>query len=467
MADSGVIDLEYISISFINQLAIVIRTARIHKKENFAFTNAADKFIVLINDMIRTEREINFQLRGDLFYINNQRVHYSPKYLLNFDYLSGQFKKIKLGTILIKNEIGMEDIKTIIQSLIRTDGLNESFDEFEQRVAQISGIEVRRLEKIATDETLDAKKMARKTYFSAVMYIKGVMHKAKAEEDVDIRKAKRIFTSVVNTIMEHEQVLLGMTTIKDYDEYTYFHCTNVSILSVALGRRLGLNRKMLIDLGIASLFHDLGKIEVPHEILNKPSRLVDAEWRVIKQHPAWGVKAILKMRDIDELMIQSSIVAYEHHMNINHSGYPVLKHPTDLDLFTRIVSIADRYDAMTSSRVYARTPLVADKALSVLMERSGDELDEVLVKYFINMVGIYPIGTLVKFDSNELGLIFENNDQSLFRPRVMIITDTKGEWTDGHVVDLNEKNELNEYSRTIIKTMDPKKYGINTAEYLL
>ena len=224
---------------------------------------------------------------------------------------------------------------------------------------------------------------------------------------------------------------------------------------------------MLIDLGIAALFHDLGKINVPHEILNKPAALVESEWEIIGKHPVWGVKSILKMRAIDELTIRASLVAFEHHMNLNHSGYPKVKTPVELDLFSRIVSIADRYDAITASRVYSRTRMSSDKALRHLMEKSGDELDPLLLKFFINMIGVYPIGLLVKLDSNELGLVFENNQQSLLRPRVMILTDSKGNWIEGHVVDLSKVNDRNEYVRTITKTMDPRKYGINTAEYLL
>jgi len=467
VADSSVIDIGCSAANLINQLAIMLRTARLHSIDNVAFTNAADKFIVHINDMIKIEHEFVAQLRGDFFYVNGQRVRYFPGNLLNYDYLSAQFEKINIGTIIIKKEIGLEDIKFFIHSIINTDLLHESFNEFEKKMSRISGINFRRLEKIAGQDTFDARKMVRKTYLSAVMYIKGVMNKIQSDKDIDIKKAKRVFTSVINTVVDHEQILLGMTTIRDYDEYTYFHCANVSILSVALGQRLGLSRKMLIDLGIASLFHDLGKIEVPYEILNKPDRLVDAEWRIIKQHPTWGVKAILNMRDMDEFTIRSALVAFEHHMNLDHSGYPIVTIPTELDFFSKIVSIADRYDAMSTVRVYAKTPMSPDNALRILMNRSGRELDPVLCKYFINMVGVFPIGTLVSLDSDELGLVFENNRQALFRPRVMLITDSKGNRMEGHVIDLAEKNESDDYIRTITKAMDPAEYGIHTAEYLL
>ncbi len=467
MAGSGVIDIQYSAANLINQLAIILRTARIHSIDNIAFTNAADKFTALVNALIGNEHEIVLQLRGDYFYLEDQRIRYSHNYLLSFDYLAGEFKKIELGAVIFKKELSLQDIKIIIHSFIETDFLHESFDDFKEKIKDISNIELRKLDKIDIGNTPDVGRTVRKAYFNAVFYVKGVFNKIRSGESADIKKAKRVVTTVVDTIVEHEQSLLAMTAIKDYDEYTYYHCANVSILSVAIGQRLGLKRKMLIDLGIAALFHDLGKIEVPYEILNKADRLVDAEWRIIQKHPTWGVKALLKMRDIDELTIRAALVAFEHHMNLNHSGYPRLKTPYEIDFFSKIVTIADRYDAMTSSRVYSRIPMSLDKALSTLLGQSGEALDPLLIKYFVNMVGVYPIGTLVKLDSNELGLVFENNRQSIFRPRVMLITDPNGNWIEGNVVDLTEKNAEDEYSRTITRTMDPKKYGINIADYLL
>jgi len=258
-----------------------------------------------------------------------------------------------------------------------------------------------------------------------------------------------------------------MTAIKDYDEYTYHHSVNVSILSVALGQRLGLNRRMLTELGMVALFHDLGKMEIPNEVLNKPSNFTDDEWKIIRKHPLWGLKAILKIKKFDELTIKSAIVAFEHHMNFDLSGYPKVRKPLELELYSRIVSLSDQYDAMTSARVYSRVPMSPDKALSIMMERAGTQLDPLLFKFFTNMVGVYPIGTLVMLDTKELGLVYESNQIFPSRPRVMIIVDSKGNRIKGATVDLTEKNEQEVFLRSISKTMDPNKYRINLAEYLL
>jgi HD-GYP domain-containing protein (c-di-GMP phosphodiesterase class II) len=181
----------------------------------------------------------------------------------------------------------------------------------------------------------------------------------------------------------------------------------------------------------------------------------------------WGVRAILKLKKLDELTMKSAIVSFEHHMNVDHSGYPKIRQLMELDLFSRIVSLADQYDAMTSSRVYSRTPMAPDKALSIMLDRAGTQLDPLLFKFFINMVGVYPIGTLVILDSKELGLVTESNQLFPTRPRVLIIIDSQGKRIEGHTVDLSEKDDQDRYVRSIKKTMDPNKYQINLAEYLL
>lgn len=469
MSDKEDIDLHKNAKDLINQISIVVRTAQIHDANNVAISSSISKLVSMINMLLYKENLINLELRGEFFYINEYRIRYSLEYLLNFDFLVREFKKRELGSVIFKNQIKIDDVKIFTRAFISSPYSDEPFDAFEDIISGIESIEIGRLKKIIDEESsLDVRKMIKKTYFNAVSYTKGIMNKMKSGEKVNIKKAKRVMESMVDHILEEEQLLLGMTAIKNYDEYTYHHSVNVSILSIALGQRLGLSRKMLTELGMVALFHDTGKTEVPSEVLNKPTNFSDEEWKIIKKHPAWGVRAILKLKKLDELTMKSAIVSFEHHMNFDHSGgYPAIRQKMSLDLFSRIVSLADQYDAMTSARVYSRTPLAPDKALSIMMERSGTQLDPLLFKFFINMVGVYPIGTLVMLDSKELGLITESNQIFPTRPRVLLIMDRQGNRIEGRVVDMTEKDEQDNYIRSIQKTMDPNKYKINLAEYLL
>lgn len=467
MAEKEQVDIHRNAKDLINQISVILRTSQIHDADNVALVQAISRLLSLLNNLLDEESVIIVELRGDFFYINDYRIRYPLEYLLNYDFLVREFRHRELGSLTFSPIVRMDDIKTFIRGFAAASHSREPFGLIEEKMAGVRSIAVGRLKRIVEEESLDIRKMVKTTYFNAVSYTRGVINKIKSGEKVSVKKAKRVVESMVDHILEQEQLLLGMTAIKDYDEYTYHHSVNVSVLSIALGQRIGLSRKMLTELGLVALFHDIGKMEIPFEVLNKPARFTDEEWKLIRKHPLWGAKAILKLKRLDELTIKSAIVAFEHHMHLDHSGYPRVRKNDELDLFSRIVSLADQYDAMTSARVYSRTPMAPDKALSIMMERGGTQLDPLLFKFFTNMVGVYPIGTLVLLDTNELGLVCESNQLLPSRPRVLIIMDRRGSRAKGDVADLAEKDEEGRFLRTIRKTMDPNKYRINLAEYLL
>lgn len=452
----------------INQLSVILRNAQIHNPTNVAVTAAINKFLELINYLTSLEKTITLDLIGEFFYCNDVRVRYSLEHLLNFDYLVREFKRREIGRISFSNDVSPQDVQVFLKAFLAAGFSASPYETIREVMSDIENISVDILKKIKEGEREDARKVIKKVYFHAVSFSKGVMTKIKAGEKVNIKKAKRVVENMVDHLLEEENLLIGMTAIKDYDEYTYHHSVNVSILSVALGQRIGMNKKMLTELGLVALFHDIGKIDIPPEILNKSSSFTEDEWKLVKRHPVWGVRALLKLRGLDQTAIRSSIVAFEHHMNYDFSGYPRARHYEDLDLYSRIVSVVDQYDAMTSARVYSRIPLPPGKALSIMMERSGKQLDPLLFKFFVNMVGVFPIGSLVMLNTKELGLVYESDTVFPDRPRVMIIVDQTGKrLLKGPIVNLSEKDADGNYSRSIVTTLDLNKYRINLAEYLL
>lgn len=453
--------------NLINQLAVVLRSAQFHSPSNVAVLSAIEKFVTSINPFIESEAIVSFEVVGEFFYVNDTRVRYSVEYLLNFDYLMKEFKERDLGSIEFKSTITPVDMQRLIKAFFGCLNSPDRLNAMETMLADAHHIIIGRLRHIKEEGDHDIRKVVKKTYFNAVSFSKGVISKIKSGEKVGLKKAKRVVESMVDILLEEEQLLLGMTAIKDYDDYTYHHSVNVSILAVTLGHKLGLTKKQVTELGLVALFHDLGKMDIPPEILNKASSFTDQEWETVKRHPYWGAKAALKLKGIDKTTIKTAVVAFEHHLNYDLKGYPVARFIGDLDFYSRIVTIADQYDAMTSSRVYARVPLKPDKALSVMVDRAGSMIDPVLLKVFINMVGVYPIGTLVFLDSREMGLVHETNPRYNDRPRVLIIVNNEGKKVDGYVVDLSEKDGSGKFVRSVYKTLDPNKYNINLAEYLL
>lgn len=450
----------------INQLAVVFRSAEVHHVKNIAVGKAVSSFISQVSDFISQEGEFILELRGDFFFVNEFRIRYSSDVMVNFDYLVRLFRTLEIGTVILKPGIGANDILALTEAIVNAPETNP-FDAIGQKVSHINSVTVHSLKKIAEEDLLDARKMVKKSYFNAVSFTQGVMNKIQQGEKISLKKSKRMIVSLVDRIIDQEQLLLGMTSIKNYDEYTYHHCVNVSILSVALGQRLGLNMKQLTELGMVSLFHDIGKLEIPSSILNKREKLNEEEWQIIKKHPVEGVRVLLKMKYLDFVSIRSTIAAFEHHMYFNNTGYPRVKKTFSLDLFSKIVSIADQYDAMTSARVYSRVPMSPDTALNLMIKQAGTQLDPLLLQFFINMVGVYPIGTLVVLNTRELGLVYESNPGFVKRPRILIIADNKGNPVEAFSFDLSEKNDEGKYQKTIIKTLDASKWNINIAEYLL
>jgi len=450
----------------INQLSILLRNGHIHNIENDAVLEAMMKFCDIVNPYIESEGFLKIDLIGDFFYLNDDRVRYPVEFLLNFDYLTEELIKREIGSVSFLSPLEMKSIKIFLNSFIKVADSSTPFDDMVLLLNDTDTITIDKLKKIKEEE-INKRRIVKKTYFNAVSFTKGVMNKIKSDEKVSIRKAKRVIESIVDAVLSEEQLLIGMTSIKDYDEYTYHHSVNVSVLSIAIGQRIGLNKRDITALGVAALFHDMGKTGIPLEVLNKPSYLSEDEWRIMHKHPFWGALSILKLKGIDMVSMENAIVAFQHHMNHDFSGYPKLRESMDLSFYSKIISIADQYDAMTSSRIYHTKAMSPDKTLGIMMERSGSQIDPILFKFFINMVGKYPVGALVLLDTREMGLVYDGSHTASDRPRVMIVVNNSGSKVDGFVADLTETDTSGRFVRTIIKTLDPKDYGISLAEYIL
>ena len=453
----------------VSTLSVLVKTAQIHNVNNVAVTNIIDKLLSILNPLI-TSGAVKIELVGEFFHINENRVRYTMENVFNFDFLIKEFRKNNLGTIVFNNTLQEKDIKCLISAITTSALAEDPFDLIDEKLQDITNIDIDKLKNIKEDiSDLDKKKLAKKSYFSTVALTRGIINNIKAGEPINLKKTKRAVRTVIDQLIEDDSVLMGMTTIKDYDEYTHYHSVNVCILSLSLGHKLGLDKKTLSELGMAALLHDIGKVDIPIEVLNKPSEFTEDEWEIMRRHSEKGALLLLKTKGIDDSSMNQIIPAFEHHLNYNLSGYPKIRSSFFLDFFSRVITIVDQYDAMTSARVYSRKPLSAEKALSVLTERSGTQVDPHILKVFINMVGIYPIGSLVVLNTNQMGLVFENNNNPEFmdRPRILLISDSSGARIENIAVDLMERNEKGGYKWSIEKILDPSKFNINLAEYLL
>jgi HD-GYP domain-containing protein (c-di-GMP phosphodiesterase class II) len=311
---------------------------------------------------------------------------------------------------------------------------------------------------------------AKESYFYALNSIKEVAEKITSQRKVGVRKALRVMQNMVDLVMEDESIILGISTIRDYDDYTFTHSINVAILSMCLGRRIGISRTSIHRLGICGLFHDLGKFDIPVEIIRMPRKLSKNEFDVVKKHTIYSVAQIIKLQAARGLKSKILLPPFEHHMKYDLSGYPQTPNRKPVSLFGRILTITDVFDAITSPRNYRSMALTQDQALGYMLEHSGTDFDPILLKAFINMLGVHPIGSLLELDTGELGLVIEAGQAADgTRPKVVLLAaDGQGGYTKDGVVDLDERDaQSGVFRRNIVKSLHPSTHGLQPAEFLL
>lgn len=295
-------------------------------------------------------------------------------------------------------------------------------------------------------------------FLDAVDTVKEIVHSAHAGKIVNVRKIQSTVQAMVDNIVDNRDAMIGLTSIKLYDEYTFAHSVNVSMLSIAMGAFLALDKPQIAALGVAGMLHDIGKVNVPLDIINKPEALSDSEWEVMKRHPIEGAVILTSMSGISPLAI---VAAFEHHLHYDAKGYPHVADFGEMHPFSQIVTIADAYDALTSARVYYNMATPPDEAVRILLKKRGSNFNPMLVKAFVNMVGIFPIGTLVRLSTGEVGIVMHQTGD-LLRPKIILLSSFDG--TESKEVSLLEM-EKGRYRRSIIDTISPNSMNVNVSLY--
>jgi HD-GYP domain-containing protein (c-di-GMP phosphodiesterase class II) len=458
-------------------LCVLVKTARVHDVGNIAFQGPLGNFIDTVEQMWTAEGDFKLQAMGDFLYVNQHRLRVDASSYPSYQFLIDEFRTRGLSGFVFTGKLTPPEVKKFVRLFLDVDAkASDPFDEFAEALSKLSVQRMVPLRaiipqagKIATEEARDSRKAAKRTFYRAIESARTVMLSARDHRPIDLRKAKRAVQGIVDLILDEEFSLFGLTAIKNHDEYTFQHCVNVSILSIALGQRLGLSKKLLGELGVAAILHDLGKATIPPWVLNKPSKLTGEEWKMMTDHPVQGVKMIAKMKGLNDLALRAMIVAFEHHRNYDLSGYPQIGMDTKQSLFGRIVAIADCFDAMTAHRAYRRTPFTPYEALHQIVTKNRDKFDPLLLKAFINTVGMYPAGTVVLLDTNEIAVVIAHNAHDIFRPRVRVVTDKERKQVEaGPPLDLSLRDgETGAYAVGIVSALNPEEYGVNIADALV
>ena len=231
---------------------------------------------------------------------------------------------------------------------------------------------------------------------------------------------------------------------------------NVSILTMGQARALGIEGKLLREFGLSALMHDIGKVRTPKEILNKPEKLTDNEFAVMRQHTVDGAEIL---RRTPEMPMLAPVVAFEHHLRLDGTGYPRGVNRAALNLGTMLCSIADVYDAMRSQRAYQEA-YPTDRILAVLQRNDGCQFDQHLVRRFVQLLGIYPPGNFVKLSTGEIAVVLQVHAPDPYRPRVRVLYDAAGAPL-AVPQDRNLFDTFGEGKQSVIAPLDPADYGVD------
>lgn len=246
-----------------------------------------------------------------------------------------------------------------------------------------------------------------------------IMHDVLMGKSLVKEQVEKTVDKIVKSIFRNRDAITSLARLKRYDTYTFTHCVNVSILSIALGRHLGLRREDLFKLGVGAILHDIGKMLIPEELLNKAGAYTEAELNLMKRHSMLGADFLSATSFI---ALESVHITAQHHERYDGSGYPAGLAGEAIHFFARIAGIADVYDAMTSNRVYQKAIMPTD-TLKLIYLRRKTHFGPELVEKFIQCVGIYPIGSLVELNSGDIGLIKSVNRPDLLHPMVSVVLD--------------------------------------------
>ena len=281
----------------------------------------------------------------------------------------------------------------------------------------------------------------------------------KAGEPIDITPLATVAEEMVDTMFSHGDAMLCLARIRAKDAYLMEHSMNVAILLANFGRYLGLERDVLKELTLGGLLHDVGKIMTPDEVLNKPGKLTDEEFGVMRQHVVHSAEILLATAGITPTMLE---VAANHHERLDGSGYPRHLKGEQLSLYTRMSGIVDVYDAVTADRVY-KQGMQPTQAFRILLKGADHHFDRALVTRFIKCMGVYPVGTLVQLSNQRLAIVMQRNAKEPLKPVVKVIYHaTQRHYLEVQWLDLAR----NGGQESIESTVDPKEYGIDLAHFV-
>lgn len=457
--------------SFVQRLAALLRTARTHDTANVAFQERLREFLAAAAPCLESEDEATLAAVGDQLYLNGVRLKGTTALLPVQQRLIADLTLRDCGGVRFVAGVTEAEIERFVPLFLAAEDpalasrlpdllveagidhvamLPPSPVEPEDLARELDG---------APDSVSTERARARQVFWRAMVGSRRILLRARSTGRPDLRHAKRLVQPIVDSLLKNEYSLVGLTALKDHDEYTYAHCVNVSVLAVGMGQSLGLSRQSLADLGVSGLLHDIGKMTVSGAVLRKPGALDGEEWRQVRRHPIEGAKMVARMPGLSQVMVDAMRASLEHHMNLDRTGYPEVAGTWGQATLSRLVAMADCFDAMTAHRVYAHRPHTAFEALQVLLGPNRVHFDPAVLWALLRTVGLYPAGTVMQTDNGHIVLSLSPNPADIARPVCRVLVRPDGRQPDDDVPELWEPMPVDV---SVTRVLPPEEHGADT-----
>lgn len=433
-----------------------IKSVSFYPPAHQAVRQPLEELATLFADVLRNKAEIFLGIVEGVFFLD-EHIFVTPN--ASVAEMADRLIRMGVDAVTVFRGVSFEDLFTFSTLLSRRDSTAANLPDrlTEKGVASIClGIE--QFVHDGGDTDFDSAR----AYSDALHAVRGVMKDIENGRIPNVKKIDAAVDNMVSMAVKDHTTLLGLSMIKDYDNYTFTHSVNVGVLALALGAFMGLGRDVLREINVAGLLHDIGKTRIEKNILNKPGKLTAAEYDIMKKHVETGAEIVGKMEGVTPRIAEAVL---GHHIRHNRKGYPEWARGRSFGEVTEIVAVADCYDAMTTLRVYS-TPITPKDAIDNIRSLAGSSLDGDLTQKFTDMMGKYPVGALVRLDTNEIAVVTRPNSLYPEAPEVKVAMDAAGITLKEGRKEKLLRDDGSRYAR-IVAVVDPLLKGIDVARYLV
>ena len=467
------ITLDKLGRELVNILYATLKVATMYEPNNNRYLEQGGLLRSVLNNIFSKESDFTLISKAGYIYLSEVRLKSSRDSDDAMTYFLERWRKLGLSGFSFAASLDPRELDKFVFFLSAFEPGEDSEENFRAIADRLNELKVEKIvplkylqekeEPVDQDETRKIRAKARKTFFSALAVVQSNVNQVKTQDSINISKTKRAVQGIIDVLIQDESAMLELTSLRNFDDYTYVHSVNVCVLSLVLGYHLGMDRKHLSQLGVGALLHDIGKTKLPIDLINKPDIYDENDWELMRKHPIFGVKFIYKTRAIEETTARASTAIFEHHLGYDGTGYPQLLDKRIPTLYARIVSIADSYNAMTSGRVYHQKKGLPDEVITKMANRISKAFDPLLLKVFVNAVGIYPVGTVVTMSNNEIGIVSKGNPSAPESPEVKVIGDENGlyDHEDVKIIDLSKEPGI-----SITRMIDGDKYNVDRKQFI-